>query len=65
MNLIANHLLTLILFTPTLVAAVLVFLPQEEEKLIRWAAFVGRLDPSGALDHFMAQFQRKSTRLPV
>ncbi len=45
MNLIANHLLTLILFTPTLVAAVLVFLPQEEEKLIRWAAFVGSLIP--------------------
>ena len=45
MNFIANYLLSLILFLPTLVAGVLVFLPREEQKLIRWAAFIGSLIP--------------------
>lgn len=45
MNFIANNLLSLILFVPTLVAGVLVFLPREEEKLIRWSAFIGSLIP--------------------
>ncbi len=39
------HLLTLILFSPALVAAVLVFLPAGEKNLLRWTAFVGSLIP--------------------
>ena len=39
MDFVANHLLTLILFTPVLAAVVLYFLPSEEDKLIRWTAF--------------------------
>jgi NADH-quinone oxidoreductase subunit M len=39
MDFVANHLLTLILFTPVLAAVVLFFLPSEEQKLIRWTAF--------------------------
>ncbi len=39
MDFIVNHLLTLILFTPALAAVVLLVLPREEEKLIRWVAF--------------------------
>ncbi len=35
-----NYLLTLILFTPTLGAVILFFLPGENKNLIRWAAFL-------------------------
>ena len=45
MNLIENHLLSLILFTPLLVAGVLVFLPRDEKGLIRWVALLGSLIP--------------------
>ena len=40
MDFIANHLLTLILFTPVLAAIVLLILPDEQETTIRWAAFI-------------------------
>lgn len=40
MDFISGHLLTLILFTPVLAAAVLLVLPREQENLIRWTAFV-------------------------
>ncbi len=40
MDFIANHLLTLILFTPVLAAIILLILPDEQETLIRWSAFV-------------------------
>ena len=43
MSFIQDHLLTLILFFPTFVAIVLVFLPAREESLIRWVALVGSL----------------------
>ena len=45
MEFIINHLLTLILFSPVLVAIVVVLLPQEEVKLVRWVAFLGSLIP--------------------
>jgi len=45
MNIIANNLLSLILFSPILVALVISLLPREEEKLIRWVAFLGSLIP--------------------
>src|SRR3989304_5001985 len=47
MNFIANNLLSLILFSPILVALVIALLPREEEKLIRWVAFLGSLFPLG------------------
>ena len=47
MDFIANNMLTLILFTPTLVAGVLMFMPAEEKKLIRWVALGGSLIPLG------------------
>lgn len=40
MDFMVNHLLTLILFTPVLVAVILLALPQKEDKLIRWVAFI-------------------------
>jgi NADH-quinone oxidoreductase subunit M len=45
MYLIENHLLSLILFSPVLVAAVIVFLPRDEKGLIRWVALLGSLIP--------------------
>lgn len=45
MDFILDHLLTLILFTPTLVALALLFLPKEEKGLLRWVAFIGSLIP--------------------
>jgi NADH-quinone oxidoreductase subunit M len=47
MDLIANNLLTLILFTPLLVAAILVLAPREEVNLVRWIALIGSLFPLG------------------
>jgi NADH-quinone oxidoreductase subunit M len=45
MDLLATNLLSLILFTPLLVAVVLLLLPKEEGNVIRWAAFAGSLIP--------------------
>jgi NADH-quinone oxidoreductase subunit M len=45
MDFILNHLLTLILFVPALAAAVVLFLPAGEIKLIRWVTFIASLIP--------------------
>ena len=47
MDFILTHLLTLILFVPTLAAAVVLFLPAGEIKLIRWVTFIASLIPFG------------------
>jgi NADH-quinone oxidoreductase subunit M len=43
MNLISNNLLSLILFSPVLVAVLVALLPETETRLIRWVAFLGSL----------------------
>jgi NADH-quinone oxidoreductase subunit M len=45
MGFIDSNLLTMILFSPVLIAGILIFLPREEEKLLRWAALVGSFIP--------------------
>jgi NADH-quinone oxidoreductase subunit M len=45
MDLLANNLLSLILFSPVLAAVVLLFIPRGEDNAIRWTAFVGSLIP--------------------
>ena len=45
MDFITDHLLTTILFSPVLVALVMVFLPSKEKSLLRWTAFIGSLIP--------------------
>src|SRR5512133_2165710 len=45
MDFVGDHLLTFILFTPTVAALVLLFLPKEEHNLIRWAALIASLIP--------------------
>ena len=47
MNIIASHLLTLILFTPVFAGAVLFCLPRDQEGLLRWTAFVLSFIPLG------------------
>lgn len=47
MGFVTNNLLTLILFSPTLVALVMLFLPGGEKKLLRWVALIGSLIPFG------------------
>ena len=47
MNFIANHLLSLILFLPAFSALVMLFLPANENKLLRWFAFGASLVPFG------------------
>ena len=45
MGFLQEHLLTLILFTPTLAAIAVTMLPSSRERLIRWAAFLASLIP--------------------
>ncbi len=45
MDFIANHLLSLILFFPAVSALVMLFLPKDETKLLRWFAFGASLIP--------------------
>src|SRR5512138_1452634 len=40
-----TRVLSLILFSPALVALVIVFLPRQEKTLLRWTAFLGSLIP--------------------
>ncbi len=64
MGFIENNLLTLILFTPSVVAILLFFLPRDEVRLLRWVAFVGSLIPLALsiylwlnFDHHQVGFQ--------
>lgn len=43
MDFIENNLLSFILFFPVLVAIIIAWLPRDENKLIRWVAFIGSL----------------------
>lgn len=45
MDFISNHLLTLILFAPTLAALILLFLPSGRVNLLRWFALLASLVP--------------------
>jgi len=45
MDFISNHMLTTILLFPVLAAVVILFLPKEEVKVIRWAALLASLIP--------------------
>lgn len=57
MEFFSNHLLSLILFAPTLGAAVLLFLPAERVKLLRWFTFGASLVPFVLTLVAAAQFQ--------
>lgn len=40
MDFVANHLLTLVLFSPVLAAFVILLLPRDKENLIRWVSMI-------------------------
>ncbi|OGO65662.1 MAG: hypothetical protein A2029_11975 [Chloroflexi bacterium RBG_19FT_COMBO_47_9] len=47
MDFVTNNILTLILFSPTLVALFILFLPSGEKEFLRWVALLGSLIPFG------------------
>ena len=51
------NLLSLILFWPVLVALAMLFLPQQEKKLLRWVALLGSLVPLGLSIYLWFQFE--------
>jgi len=53
----SNNILTLILFWPVLVALAMIFLPQQEKKLLRWVALLGSLVPLGLSIALWFQFE--------
>ena len=56
MNIGSINILSLILFWPLLVAVAMVFLPQQEKKLLRWVALLGSLVPLGLSIYLWFQF---------
>jgi NADH-quinone oxidoreductase subunit M len=57
MGFVTDNILTLILFTPVLVAFVLLFLPRADKKVIRWVTLVGSLIPFGLALFLWASFK--------
>jgi len=47
MNFFTDHILSIILFSPVFAAAILFFLPENQEKLLKWVSFVLSLIPLG------------------
>jgi NADH-quinone oxidoreductase subunit M len=56
MDFIHDHLLTLILFIPALTALIILFLPSDQVKLIRWTALLASLAPLGLTIWLWTQF---------
>ncbi len=56
MGFVDSHLLSLILFLPSVAAIVLLFLPQENLRLLRWFALVASLIPFGLSVYLWARF---------
>jgi len=57
MDFLNSHLLSLILFVPTVSAVVMLFLPKDEVKLLRWFAFVASLIPFVLSVYLWIQFK--------
>jgi len=57
MDFLNSHLLSLILFIPAMSALVMLFLPKDEAKLLRWFAFVATLIPFALSVYLWTQFK--------
>jgi NADH-quinone oxidoreductase subunit M len=57
MDFLNSHLLSLILFIPALSGLVMLFLPKDEAKLLRWFAFAASLIPLALSVYLWAQFK--------
>ena len=55
-SLLTNNLLSLILFTPTIAAVILLLIPRDQVTLIRWVAFVASLFPLGLTIYLWVRF---------
>ena len=61
MDFILNHLLTLILFVPTIAAIILFLLPKGKDDLFRWGALIASLIPFGLSVFAWIQFKTGQT----
>ena len=61
MDFILNHLLTLILFIPTIAALILFLVPKGKENFFRWGAFIASLIPFGLSVFAWTQFKSGQT----
>lgn len=59
-SLLTNNLLSLILFTPTVAAVIVLFIPRDQVSLIRWVAFVASLFPLGLAIYLWVRFTASS-----
>jgi NADH-quinone oxidoreductase subunit M len=57
MSFILQHILSLILFLPTLAAVIILFLPKGEARLIKWFAFIASLFPFALTIYLWTQFK--------
>ncbi|HUH97557.1 MAG TPA: NADH-quinone oxidoreductase subunit M [Anaerolineales bacterium] len=57
MDFLSSHLLSLILFVPAASAVVMLFLPKDEVKLLRWFAFAASLIPFALAVYVWIQFK--------
>jgi NADH-quinone oxidoreductase subunit M len=57
MDLVANYLLSFILFSPIVIAIILMVLPKDQESLIRWVAFLLSFIPLGLSIALWINFQ--------
>jgi NADH-quinone oxidoreductase subunit M len=61
MEFLITHLLSLILFLPTIAAVIMLFLPGEEVKLHRWFAFIASLIPFALTLYLWSAFDPDTT----
>jgi NADH-quinone oxidoreductase subunit M len=57
MDFIGTHLLSVVLFSPAVAAAVMLFLPKDAVRLLRWCALVASLLPFALSLYLWAQFK--------
>jgi NADH-quinone oxidoreductase subunit M len=65
MNYLNTHLLSLILFLPTIAALIMLFLPGGETKLLRWFALSASLIPFVLTLVLWGQFPIGCRRFPI
>ena len=65
MDFLNTHLLSLILFLPTIAALVMLFLPSGETKLLRWFAFGASLIPFVLTLVLWSKFRSEQDRLSI
>jgi len=65
MNFVESHLLSLILFFPAIAAVVILFLPSNNNKLLRWFAVRCKSCSLSSFTHCLVQIPTESARFSV